>query len=77
MTEDVKENPLRMSQEIRFFWLNFYEFLDNIRNRNLCDALSCIASVGKTLSKLDHIWGEYSMYSKVIASGATVTFESL
>ena len=48
-------NPLRARNPV--FWLNFLEFLDCIKNCDICHAFPYIASLVKFLYKLDHIWG--------------------
>ena len=41
--ESVNRKPLRARNLV--FWRNAYKFLDYIKNRHICHALPCVASV--------------------------------
>ena len=47
--ESVNRKPLRARNST--FWCNVYEILDYIKNRNVCHALPCVASLVKFLYK--------------------------
>ena len=47
--ESVNRQPLRARSSV--FWRNVYEFLDYIKNRHICHALTCVASLVKFLYK--------------------------
>ena len=49
--ESVNRKPLRAKNSI--FWRNAYEFLDYIKNRHICHALPCVASLVKFLCKFN------------------------
>ena len=53
--ESVNRKALRARNSV--LWLNFYKFLDYIKNRHIRHALPRIASLVKFLYKLGHIWG--------------------
>ena len=43
--KSVKRKPLRAKNSV--FWCNVYEFLDYIKNHQICHALPCVASLVK------------------------------
>ena len=64
--DSVNRKPLRAKNS--GFRRNFYEFLDYIKNRHLCHALTCAASLVKFL---------YKFHQKTTKMIATLTFKGL
>ena len=43
--ESINQKLFRVKNSV--FWLNVYEFLDYVKNRHICHALTCVASLLK------------------------------